>query len=369
MPSTDLYRFRSLPPGLFHDLIVQLDLVDPGLLGWLTRLNRDRQQVMFAVLSRAAGHLLSVQRLRSSTPLIAPDLSSLKPLTAEMRQGRSRDLIQAQFGSCPDGFLGALARVPVPQPVIFYSKLHQVLSNPNQVHIAKVVRHIPALDIKRLAVLLTLDPVILVPRFARKVKSLQEAEDLNVAVRLIREQMGFEACDAALRNSVNAISDKTTVGEWLTSWFQRVGRVTSPALDLGSGWAALDTGKKLSRVAIRLQNCLSSPDRLVGALAGCVFYYANVSRGLVVEVQPLGLNRTLVLAGIYGRGNMHVLRRVREEVEALFLAAGVPTAHCRSRTDPWRAVERLMTPTWAEDWEALRALEDVLGAASVAEVA
>jgi hypothetical protein len=52
------YRFEALPNGRIHDLIVSLDLADPGFLGWLTRLPEGRRQVIYAVMTKVGAEFL-----------------------------------------------------------------------------------------------------------------------------------------------------------------------------------------------------------------------------------------------------------------------------------------------------------------------
>jgi hypothetical protein len=196
------HRFSSLPQGRVLDLILTLDEIDPGIAGTIMRCPSARQQIVFAVLAKAGGELLSLQNsIAELRYLVQTDHERLRALTQSLGRCRGRDLIEAHYGACPNGLLGSLAKTAGgPQPTIYYTLLHAILSDPAQKPLAKFIRQLRRLDHQRLSVMRALDPLFLSHRFVEKVGSVQQAEDLTVALRLIREVVNWNSGHDAQRS-------------------------------------------------------------------------------------------------------------------------------------------------------------------------
>jgi hypothetical protein len=336
-------QFQPLPGGRFHDLIVRLDLVDAGFMGWLVRLPESRRQVVYAVLAKTGAEFL--RPIRQGQKPAMPDgaqLVAFSPVLKKLRQLSPADLLKTYYGTCPDGFLGAVAKTQNgPQSGGYYKRLFEVFAEPQHRQITKVVRQLPSMDAGKLNVLVTLDPVFLYPRFASKVASAQQAADLTVALTLIRQVVGESANDAALTNSIRAIAENTTIPMWVSNWLSRAKHIAYPQLALGPDWIALDSGEKLIDAGRRLRVCLGHTDRLLDVFRGRNHYFECIRRSVIAEVQAVGPQRFLVLMGVYGRGNSSIPRGMRREVEAELLNVGVPSLKWWSEDCPWEAVLRL----------------------------
>jgi hypothetical protein len=320
---------------------VRLESIAVGTYGGFLRLPKDRQQVMLAVLAKAARHLLMFKSPRTTRSGIDRDLIAIKPLVASMRRAKSRELIAEHYGSVPEGFLGALSKTSGPQTVIYYDLLFNTFVDPRNQTVALVVKQLPELDLNRLLTLLELDPVFLRPRFALKVKNEAEAKALNVTLGLIRQVVGGAANDEALRQSIRDMGERTPLATWASNWLRRVPQISYPALSLGDHWLPLDSGAKLTEAGLRLQLCVGTPSRIIGVLKGERFYFEYSKRGVIAEIQAIGPQRHLVLAGVHLAGNGIVPRVLRTEVERQFLAAGVPGLDSWPEDCPWRMVERV----------------------------
>ncbi len=337
------YRYSSIREGRFLDLILALDEIDPGFAGWLMRLPNERQQVMFAVLAKAANEVLSVRcpprelvrRVRGMSP-------RLQLLTQGMRRDRCHDLIAAHYGTCPDGLLGAFRKTDGgPQGGAYYLRLHALFAQATNKALIKIVRQLESLDLQRLNVLTSLDPIFLIPRFVAKVGTPQQAQDLTAALRLIRESVGERANDDALRASISSLGEKTLLSEWIASWLYRAERIPDPSLPLGPDWVALTTGRMITDAGRRYRNCLQGPRQMIRALRGQSHFYENRRLNLIAEVKAVGPERYLVLEGVHGPGDMYVLPSLRKQVRADFTAVGIPHEHWRPAECPWEPVARL----------------------------
>ncbi|MFC4172988.1 hypothetical protein ACFOYU_13105 [Microvirga sp. GCM10011540] len=337
------FDFQPLPKGRTHDLVVSLDRVDPGFLGWLTRLPENRRQIMYAVLAKAGADFLRPRRQgQEPTRPSSEQLLALRPVLTDMRQLRAGDLLERWYGSSPDGFLGAVSKTKEgPQGGAYYARLHTVFTDPKHKQIAKIVRLLPTINFGRLNVLMALDPIFLSPGFCSKVRDAQQAADLSTALMLIRQVVGEDASDEALTNSIRSIGENTSVSQWVATWLSRAGHIACPRLNLDPEWQALDSGEKLRDTGLRLQVCLGTAERVIETLKGQKFYYENTRHSMIAEVQAVGPQRFLILAGVHARRNAPVPRRMHREVEEEFLAAGVPSLTSWPEDCPWRAIERI----------------------------
>ena len=96
-------------------------------------------------------------------------------------------ILQAIYGSVPDALIGTLKRVgpsPFSRPQL-YRDLFRMFHEPDQRERADLIRQSTAPE-ERLEIALTLDSALLHQRAFEHVTDLDEAEQVNAAVRLIR---------------------------------------------------------------------------------------------------------------------------------------------------------------------------------------
>ncbi|GGK46130.1 hypothetical protein [Salinarimonas ramus] len=328
------HQHHPLPAGRLHDLIVAIDGLDAGFLGFVLRLSNGRQQAAFAVLSR---HLPPIRERKPSLD----HLTSVLPFAADVRRLHPRDLIEKHLGSCPDGFVGALAKTKRgPQGSAYYARLHRALSDPASEEVAKVIRQADWLDHHRLDALLTLDPVFLCPRFALKVRCRNHAEDLNTALRLFKANVpGVTESDlrASVQASINGPS------RWVLRWLRRaVVPVPDFAFALPTCWKPLNSGSALYSAGTRNRVCLSEPQALFPVLQRRKLYFEDRSRSLIAEVRVVGKKSVYILAGVHGPKNGLVKQSIRDEVGRDFASSAGIYAWDHEPPSAWDAVERLV---------------------------
>ncbi|WP_029032397.1 hypothetical protein [Salinarimonas rosea] len=342
-------QHQPLPAGRLHDLIVSLDLIDAGFLGFVLRLSSLRQQAAFAVLSR------HVPPIRERKPNL-DHLTSVLPVAADVRRLHPRDLIEKHLGACPDGLLGSLAKTKRgPQGSAYYARLHRAVSDPASAEVAKVIRQADWLDRHRLDALLTLEPVFLCPRFALKVRCRNHANDLNTALRLIKASVpGVTESD--LRASVQA--SVSGPSRWVLRWLRRA-VVPFPDLALPACWKPLNSGSALYAAGTRMRVCLTEPQALFAVLQRRKLYFEDRSRALIAEVRAVGKKPIYLLASVHGYRNGYVNEALRNEVGKTFSNAGI-YAWDHEPPSPWDACERLIC--------GLASLEDELADLDVGPV-
>lgn len=343
-------RYHSLPAGRLLDLAVDIDFHDPGFVGFLLRLPRRRRQAAFAAMFR---------HLRASAGHDRGELDLLK-LSDDIRHLKARELIEAHYGTCPDGYLGALAKSgDAPQPWLYYSSLHRELSSPKTSARVAAIRHANVLDFERLHIITTLDPIFLEPRFVRNVTSLRHGHDMNVSLGVIRRTVPG-VTDEGLRASIKATS--AAPGAWVRSWLFRAVIPQFPVLPLGPHWRGLDTVAAMRNAGRRMGVCLGEPNAIMSSLRGENYYFEDQGRAVIAEVRAFGRGETLVLGDVHRVKNRFVPARLAFEVAREFDAAGVPSLEYRPRPD-WDCVERAcdhytsFQPLQADAAQSLRELE------------
>jgi len=196
--------------GWAGDLAAHIDISDPGFYGHLVRLRTGFRQVAIAIMAAKVPSDVSgtSDTHDHSVAKEVPD-HYLKEIAQAIRTQSPRRLLIETYGSCPDGFMGALSKIgPVAQPKQFYTRLHDLFADPDKRQTANVARQLRRLDAAKLEILEALDPLFRVPQFAEQVAIVQEAHDLAEALSIIRQSCSRatdEALDASIRHHKGSV--------------------------------------------------------------------------------------------------------------------------------------------------------------------
>lgn len=353
--------------GWAGDLAAHIDAFDPGFLGHVTRLTAGFKQVAFAVMAaRAHPDFLEACNSDEQPPAEPVSVAVLKEIAQAIRTQSPRRLLTAAYNSCPDGFVGALAKIgPVAQPKQFYGRLHDLFNDPGKRQMANVARQFRRFDAVKLDILETLDPLFLVPRFAEKASGVQEASDLTQALDIVRKTCSG-ATDEVLDESVRHHGG--SVSQWIERWLLRADRIPFPPHDLGEEFAPLDTAQKMADAGRRFQNCLGSPAIIVRVLRGMSRYWAHTRHNVIVEAQATGPASEWVYGAIHMPKNRFPSFEIAGEVENHFLRAGFGSLTWEPQAPSWAAINRLIRhgANLAEIEEIDQALEELSKEAALA---
>lgn len=331
---------------LFHgrlaDLCIALDTIDPGFLGYVRRLSHRRAQAALCTLAITGEAALSCDSDHFSG--VSPEIIALKPVATAIRKLGIQELLATYVGPHEEGLIGALEKLPSGvQPAKTYRTLVEIFANPEQRRVASVIRHLQSLSAQRIDILLTLDPIFLVPRFTAKVGTIADAADINTALGLIRNVVP-SADDAALSDSIRSIGPSTSLSDWVVGWIGRADSVPHLRLELGPDYVPLDSCAKLIEAGRRYRVCLGHAERLVLALRGRAFHYEHVRRRAIVTVEAIGPEQSfLVLAGVHSIRNRFMSASVRAGIERDFRRVGIVPTYWISEDTPWSAVERIVS--------------------------
>jgi hypothetical protein len=213
---------------------------------------------------------------------------------------RARTVVQAVFGEAPRGLLGMLNRLgdsPLPQ-YQFYRLLFEIFANPEHHQRATALLQVTGriapsqIEIARL-----LDPVLVHRTILNRI-SLQQVEDVNAALALVRETVST-ATDAALRQSIEQIGPKTTLGDFFSRWIRKMDQpVAVPMIPADDpDLAVLATGEAMVALGRRFQNCLGSKTPFV-ATGRQAYVHWRHSPEAIAELHRLS-NGQFVLADVH----------------------------------------------------------------------
>jgi hypothetical protein len=348
-------------------LAAHIDIVDPGYFGHVVRLSPGFRQVAFAAMAVAVPTDFLGPTGIDDHPA-AEDIPNhnLREMAQAIRTQSPRRVLIEAYGSCPEGFMGALGKIgPVAQPKQFYGRLHDLFTDPGKRQIANVARQFQRFDAVALDILGALDPLFLVPRFAEMVTSVQEALDLAEALSIIRQTCSRatdEALDASIRHH------RGSIPQWIERWLSAADRIPFPLHDLGDEFVPLDSARKMADAGRRYKNCLRSSAMIIRVLRGITRFWEHPRFGVIVEAQATGPAPEWCFASIHMPRNGFPSFEIAGEVENHFLSAGFGSLNWEPQAASWEALNRLTRhgTSLAEIEEIDQALEELANEAAIA---
>jgi hypothetical protein len=312
---------RSLH-GWSLDLALRLDDLDRGFLADLHRASALQAQATYAALAEIAAGRATPMRARlvgRGLTKAAPSGGDLALLARFLRRAAPRTIIAVVYGAVPVGLLGALRRVggTAMEPDA-YPRLHQLLTDPAHRRRGTLLRHIGEVTGTSLAVLDTLDPVLLRPEIIKRVHSTQGATGLNRAIALLRTRCST-ATDAAITESLSRLAEGASLTSWLGKWARKADRLPSPVPE-DDDLRPLRTAALLIQHGRAYRNCLAH--KVGEVLLGYGSYVVSKRAPVIAELRSLGQGRWL-LDGLYGPGNAPPAADVADAVRAKLGGLGI----------------------------------------------
>jgi hypothetical protein len=300
-------------------MLCDLDTASPHFLGHVLTASELKRQCVFAALAEMeqnaqapAGALGAASGVQCRDPLAQSALSLvlLKPA----------QVLRAIFNSVPYALLGTLKRVG-PDPFSrlgLYRDLFRLFAEPEERERADLIRQFPGkLTEERLEIALALDTALLHQRVFERVADLDDAEQANAAVRLIRATVST-ATTAELRRSVAVLPQVIGLSTWAASWLRRLDRPLAAPPALSDSDLTVLGVADLRAASMQLRNCLR--ERVIHVATGRDCYV--VSPGAVAELRRTSDGRW-VLFDMWGPGNERPDRRIEDEMRRKLEAAGV----------------------------------------------
>jgi len=316
-------RVLRPPSGWTVEPFCKLDEAAPGFLRHVTSA---RPQWRHAVAMAVAGGLLDHPdrfwaRACGDETITLPWIDVIAQMAELLLRMSPAAIIEASFGACPDGLLGALRKLGFePLSIEAFLALHAVFNDPSLAGQRKVVTQLAHLDEGHFEAIMILDRAILSPMVVRRVKDGRRAERLNALLGSLR-RFCSTATDAAVAKSISDLRPETSTASWARSWLARADQnVPPPPWVGGDGLIALTSGDLLAMAGRTTQTCIKT--RVSTMLAGRAAYYLEPNAGVIACV--IRTTTGWLTTQVVGTGNGAVLPRIRDEVFDILEANGVP---------------------------------------------
>jgi hypothetical protein len=154
--------------------------------------------------------------------------------------------------------------------------------------------------------------------------SLNQVQDLNAALVLVRETVST-ATDAALRQSIEQIGPKTTLGDFFSRWLRKMDQpVAMPVIPADDpDLTVLATGEAMATLGRRFQNCLGSKIPYVATGRHGYLEWRHAP-GAIVELHRLS-DGQFVLADVHIVLNQRPDPALVEAIRSKLQSLGIPT--------------------------------------------
>src|SRR5215203_3257398 len=218
VPASLAFRPRAFG-GWPLEAICDLDADCPGFLNHVLHASDAKRQTLYC-----AAALLSTgttEALGNALGLVGPSgRDALGAIARGLVVRKPSAIVQAVFGSVPDSFLGALARLgpdPLSEPRL-YRDLHTLFADPEQRNRARLLRQTPgAISETKVRIALALDPVLVCQQVFDSLQKPEEVEQLHAALNLIRRTVST-ATDEALSTSLKQLEPGGDPSDWAKAW-------------------------------------------------------------------------------------------------------------------------------------------------------
>ncbi len=362
--------------GATLKVAAHLDAACPGFLLstiYASCLKRQALFAAFAVINLDATEVFA-SRLEAAAPDVFVGLDHLDSsarIARSLVALRAKRIIEATFGECPPGLLGAFARLgSEPLDPKVYGVLFDVFSDPRHRHRASVLGQLPGLiHPDHIKVVTGLDDALVHLVAVERTKPA-ELTALNAFAGLIADLCN--ATPEAIKRSLDKLKSGTNgvgMGEWVQGWLGRQVRLPfDPPIPANDPDFRLCLGVELTSLGRRLRNC-----------AGQRQSYTFLGERLVYEVvgfgEPAALELLRLTTGAESKWVCEDLRAPRNRRVSAELAAavqfkldhhGILYQSLEQPTDNERALHKLLDHTTPFAWDRQReAADDAHGDADI----
>lgn len=313
--------------GYALDAAAKLEAASPHFLLKLMYSSALVRQTFFVAASEA---LLDrpndfLDRVAQYAPDVLHGLEHLDPIAQVARAlilMKPRRVIEALFGSCPDGYLGLLARLGCDPQYgrEMYRVAFGLFADPRNRHRAKVLGQLPGrITAEHIAVVAGLDEVLVHRAVVEKAKPA-EVQALNRFVTLIADLCN--ATPETIKYSIGKLNVGTKgvgMDEWARGWLGRQVRLPfDPPIPASDPDFKLCLGVELISLGRRLRNCAGQRQSYTFLGERLIYEWVRPGETAVLELLRLtsGGETTWVCEDLLGRANRRVSPELAASVQA-----------------------------------------------------
>jgi hypothetical protein len=326
-PTTDHPFYPRAFDGWALTASIFLDKVHPGFITNTLCASDLTRQARFAALAETDMNAPKSMAERLHRATDNQDLpSGCNPL-AEIARSllvlRPRAILEAVYGSCPDGLLGLLRRVDaLPMDRDLYRAAFTIFDDPANRSRAEIIAQIPGpISGTKLSLISRLDPALVHKSLAdRLYNDRLQIEGLHAFLTLIRTLC--DATDKEITRSLDHLGPHAKLKSWTIQWLRRQTRLPiQPPIPPEDHRFQILFGEALYQHSLEFKNCLK--DRLAYPALGRVLYYRwHGDRPAVLELGALSENRWF-LSDLRGPRNVTVDAEVQTAIRAALKDHGV----------------------------------------------
>lgn len=285
--------------------------------------------MIFATLADL--RLTTPDKLAADLREIAPAdcMSILNPLAQIGRAlivSKPPEIIEAVFGSVPDGLMGVLKRLghqPFANPRL-YRVLHDLFATPFHRQKANVLREIGGpLNDTTIQIIRELDAPWLRPEIVIRLRSLEEMRLFQDAVTVVT-YLRPDLSDDDLARSFESLGARTDLQTWVSRFIEAATRFPpGPPISDDGEFRCLRTGAEMQDVARDFRNCLAS--KIPEVALGRVAFVLYVPGPALIELARLtdGLNDQWALDAVHGAGHADVSPEAVRSIRSKLTGAGI----------------------------------------------
>lgn len=324
---TLLKRVLNAPSSWTLEAFCLLDEAQPGILRFATSSRPEwRHAVAMAVANGLFDHAdRFYEAATGEPPEEGPWSAILAQVATILMIMEPKAIIEASFGSCREGIVGALRKLDFePLDREAFLALHAAFVDPAASVWRKSVMQLPRLDQDLFEAACTLDPLMLSPALIQRANSRAGAERFNRQVTAIRRHCST-ATDEALMKSLSDLAAETSTEGWSRSWLARADQnIPAPPWAGDETLVPLISGELLGKAARATRTCIRT--RMNYVLEGRAAYYLDVESRVIACVirTTSGWIATQVVAEGNGVISPDIQKRVFDTLEANGIACFRP---------------------------------------------
>lgn len=311
-----------------------------------------------------------LRRVAHHAPDVLLDLEHLDPLAQVARALillKPRRVVEALFGSCPDGYLGLLSRLgcdPLPSKET-YRAAFELFADPRHRQRAKVLGQLPGrVTAEHIAVVAGLDDALVHRAVIEKAKSA-EVQALNRFVTMIRDLCG--ATPESIKHSLDKLHVGTIgvgMNEWAQGWLGRQKRLPfEPPIPATDSDFRLCLGVELTALGRRLRNCASQRKSYTFLSERLIYEVVGHAEPAALELLRLTTadQTRWVCEDLRGARNRRVSPEMAKWVQCKLDAHGIFYQSVAHPTREEQALHRLVDHTTPFLWDQQREAADDQG--------
>lgn len=326
------------------NIVCSLDAPAPGFAGAYLRASARRRQIVHAAFAAMLSPAASNDGSGSAS---ADEIVNTGTIWSLLRK-RERQVVEAAFGCCPSGFLGALGKLGSgAHSPEFYGDLFGVFNDPEHAASASALLHLDRIHAGRLGAVKLLPAKWRLPGVVAKVDTVPAARKFLRSIELIR-QWCPSANEATLDAGINRLNSDGSIASFVACWVRKTVFPQGPIASTAEIGQIRNAGE-LDAAALRMRNCLR--DQIADILGETSAFYviAGLARPVVAHLQREDLRAPWGLEDVYIAGNREVPAELRREAEKVLKRNGFDPDVQRERSHS--DIETIRSYIWQADLE------------------